>query len=78
MDSTMVQRFLYLGRHIHEIVVPRGRDMHRGNNLGLGQLPNVEVVQVKDAPDLKNRFTNFPEGNVGRDTLEEDVCSASD
>jgi hypothetical protein len=41
-------------------------------------LPDVELVQGEDALNLKNRFTNFAECDVGRDALKEDVCGASD
>jgi hypothetical protein len=38
----------------------------------------VELVQVEDALDLEDCFTDLAKGNVRRNTLEEDVCSASD
>lgn len=38
----------------------------------------MELVQVEDALDLKDCFTDLAKSNVGRNTLKEDVCSASD
>ena len=78
MNSTMMQCFLNLGCHVHKIVLPRRGDMYRGDNFCLGQLPDVELVQGEDALDLKDRFTNFAERNVGGNALKEDVCGASD
>jgi len=35
----------------------------------------MELVQVEDTLDLKDRFTDLTEGNVGGNTLKEDVGS---
>ena len=35
MDSTVMQRFLYLGRNVHEIVLPQRGDVDGGDNFGL-------------------------------------------
>ena len=58
---------------MHEIVIPGRGDVHRSNNFCLRQLPNVELVQVEDTLNLEDRFANFAEGNVGRDTLEKNI-----
>lgn len=70
MNSTMVQGFLNLGCYTHEIMIPRRGDVHRGDDFGLRQLPDMKLVQTKDALDLENRFTDFAEGNVWRNALE--------
>jgi hypothetical protein len=38
----------------------------------------MELVQIKDALDLKYCLTDLAKGDVRRNTLEEDICSASD
>jgi len=65
-----MQRFLYLRCYVHEIVLPRRRDMHRSDNFGLRQLPDMELVQVEDTPDLEDRFTNLAERDVRGNALE--------
>jgi len=69
MNPAMMQRFLYLRCYVHEIVFPRRRDMHRGDNFGLRQLPDMKLVQVEDAPDLEDQFTNLTERNIRRNAL---------
>ena len=64
MNSTMMQRFLYLSCYMHEIVLSRRRNMHRSDDFGLRQLPDMKLMQVEDALDLENQFTNFAERDV--------------
>jgi len=70
MNPAMMERFLYLRRYMHEIVLPRRRNMHRSDNFGLRQLPDMELVQVEDAPDLEDQFTNLAERDIRRNALE--------
>ena len=65
-----MERFLYLGCYVHEIILPRCGNMHRSDNFGLRQLPDMELVQVEDALDLQNRFANFTKCDVRRNALE--------
>jgi len=38
----------------------------------------MELVQVQDALDLKDRFTDFAESDIGRNSLKEDIRCAPD
>ena len=78
MNAATMERFLYLGCYAHEIILPRCGNMHRSDNLGLRQLPDMELVQVENALDLENRFSDFTKCDVRRNALEQNERSASD
>lgn len=62
-------------RHVLFGLVGRAVDehVHRGNNLALGQLPNVQLVEVENAIDILDRLADGFERNRRRHSLEQDV-----
>lgn len=55
VDVVFMQYFADLRRNNHVVHTPVHADVHRGNDLGLGELPDVQLVQGRDAvyaPDV--------------------------
>ena len=78
MDAMMMKCLANLCGDGHKVVILGCENVNRGDDFGFGELPDVQFVKGQDAFDFENGFADTLEGNMGRDTLEEDERSAAD
>jgi len=78
MDAMMMKCLANLCGDGHKVVIFGCKNVDGGDDLGFGELPDVQFVEGQDAFDLENRIADAVKGNMGRDTLEEDERSAAD
>ena len=63
VNAPLVQGRPNLRRDGHEIAVTGGRDVDRCHQLGLRQLPDVELVQGEYTIDIKDRSAYLLQGH---------------
>ena len=78
MDAMMMKCLANLGGNGHKVVILGCKNVDGGDDFGFGELPDVQFVEGQDAFDLENRVADTIEGDMGRNTLEENERSTAD
>jgi hypothetical protein len=72
MHPMMMQRPPDIRRHLHKVVFVRRHHVYGRDRFRFRELPDVEVMQGKNAVDGEDGFTHVFKGDVRRDALEKD------
>ena len=72
VDAKVMEGFPDFGGDRHEVVRARGEDVHGGDELVLGELPYVQLVQGDNAVDGEDGVFDFVDRDGWGDALEED------